>query len=109
MIEENEVTCKICGEPTLYTETKLCSECWEMSTGFESLLRRKPEAAKDWLENQINELGYALKDIRIHYIDEVQIYHSVCGLIIGSDKGVLHVTTTKEKVTCKDCITKIEK
>ena len=29
MLDDETVPCKFCGEPTIYTATKLCNNCWE--------------------------------------------------------------------------------
>ena len=49
------VPCELCGEPTIYTETKRCDACWHVERAVES----NPELARRVLQRLDEEKGRA--------------------------------------------------
>jgi len=45
-MQEETVPCRICGDPTHFTGTRLCNRCWEL----ERRIRMDPAIAKKILE-----------------------------------------------------------
>ena len=41
MLDDETVPCKFCGEPTIYTATKLCNNCWEFEHRIDQFISNK--------------------------------------------------------------------
>lgn len=51
---EESVPCKICGVPTWFTATKLCNNCYEVTTRLDRFL--KSEHAIQYVTNKLLEI-----------------------------------------------------
>lgn len=57
---EETISCTMCGEPTTYLGTKLCNNCWELSSRISTFIEKNPEGARIWLNQQIVIAGHKI-------------------------------------------------